>query len=316
MIPNRWYPILECSKLKRRPVGIQRLGRKLVLWRAADGRAVVAPAHCPHRGASLAAGRVVNGELACPWHGFRFDRSGSCTLMPCEGPQARLPQGMALETGVVQESRGLIWLWHGAKRAEYPPLQIFEELCEDTSCASEASYVLPYHYSRMVETNLDLHHTPFVHKPYVPNTPRVELEASVERDHIRSWGVMRSERPGKREYPFRAEAMLPGLGMIELTAKLRILVAATPVDDHHTWLWFRYYQDYSTLPVLRKAIAWIAVQSELRFVQPQDWRLFATLPEGTIDDVPYRFVHADKAIALYRKRRAELLAEPVRAVAS
>ena len=39
---------------------------------------------------------------------------------------------------------------------------------------SDASYALPYHYSRMIETNLDLHHTPFAHRPYVPVGARIK----------------------------------------------------------------------------------------------------------------------------------------------
>ena len=37
MIPDRWYPILEAAKLRRRPVGIQRMGKRLVAWRDAYG---------------------------------------------------------------------------------------------------------------------------------------------------------------------------------------------------------------------------------------------------------------------------------------
>ena len=38
MIPDRWYPVLEASKLGRRPVGLQRMGRRLVLWRDGGGQ--------------------------------------------------------------------------------------------------------------------------------------------------------------------------------------------------------------------------------------------------------------------------------------
>ena len=315
MLPDRWYPILESSKLKRRPLGVRRLGEELVLWRGRDGEPLAAPAFCPHRAASLAGGRVVDGEIACPWHGFRFDASGRCTQMPCEGSEARIPSAMSLSMRTLRESHGLVWLWYGAQRSEYPSLPLFEELRADTRGSAEASYTLPYHYTRMVESNLDMHHVAFVHGRYLPKVARMDpFEAEIEGDHIRTRGVLRREG-GKREMPFRAETLLPCLGMIELTPRLRILVSSTPVDDEHTWLWFRYYQDYTKLPGLGFLIAWLAVQSELRLVQPQDWRLFASLAPGTIDDVPYRFVHADKGIALYRKRRAELLARPARAAA-
>jgi nitrite reductase/ring-hydroxylating ferredoxin subunit len=38
---------------------------------------------CPHLGGPLLKGRVKNGTLICPWHGYRFDlRTGSCLTPP------------------------------------------------------------------------------------------------------------------------------------------------------------------------------------------------------------------------------------------
>jgi phenylpropionate dioxygenase-like ring-hydroxylating dioxygenase large terminal subunit len=308
MLPDRWYPILESDRLRRRPVGATRLGRRLVVWRDGTGGAVALPAACPHRGAALDRGRVVDGELACPWHGFRFAADGRCTRMPCAGLEARVPRALDLQPLAVREGHGLVWLWWGAPRTEYPPLPYFGELDPDLRGTAQASYVLPYHYTRMIETNLDIHHTPFVHGSLFPVGARVEpFEAHVDGDRIETRGELRREGAATG-MPFRDVLLLPCLNLIELTEKLRLVVSSTPVDEGHTWVWFRYHHDYTRLPGLRKLLAWIAVQAELRFVQPQDWRIFASLPPGTIDDVPYRFVHADQGIALYRKRRAELLA--------
>jgi nitrite reductase/ring-hydroxylating ferredoxin subunit len=36
---------------------------------------------CPHRDGPLGEGRLVHSELACPWHGFRYDlRTGRATV--------------------------------------------------------------------------------------------------------------------------------------------------------------------------------------------------------------------------------------------
>ena len=78
------------------------------------------------------------------------------------------------------------------------------------------------------------------------------------------------------------------------------VVAATPVDDDNTWMLARYYHGSKLLCIG-------AIKSELWLVQPQDWAVFETLPPGTIDDVPYHFVPADRGIALYRRRRRQLL---------
>ena len=33
MIPNQWYPVYESRRLRKRPVALQRMGERLVLWR-------------------------------------------------------------------------------------------------------------------------------------------------------------------------------------------------------------------------------------------------------------------------------------------
>ncbi len=318
MIPNRWYPILEASKLGKKPVGVKRLDRKLVLWRDGAGRAIAMPSTCPHRGGALEQGRVIDGELACPWHGFRFAPDGACTLMPCEGVDATPPRALALQAYRLQEQHGLIWLWHGDEREELPPVRFFDDVVgSEFRATSQSSYVLPYHYSRMVETNLDLHHSPFVHRGFFPNKPRVDpFEARIEDDRIYTEGTMRRE-DAETGFDFRVDCLLPNLGYIRLSPKLHIVIAATPIDDDHTWMWFRYYQDYTRLRTIGRFISWVAIQSEMRVVQRQDWRIFEGLPEGTIDDVPFHFVRADQGITLYRRRRRELLdaaAKPIREV--
>ena len=108
MIPNQWYPVLESRKLRGRPLGIKRLGQEMVLWRDQAGRARAALDRCPHRGARPSHGQVIDGELQCPWHGFRFGADGACRLMPCEGRDASIPSGMRLDLVPAQEAHGLL----------------------------------------------------------------------------------------------------------------------------------------------------------------------------------------------------------------
>ncbi|MFP6654594.1 MAG: Rieske 2Fe-2S domain-containing protein [Myxococcota bacterium] len=311
MLRNRWYPILEAGALRKKSIGIKRFGRDFVLWRDRDGAATLMPAHCPHRGASLAGGRVLAGELECPWHGFRFDGRGRCTLMPCEGPDARIPNALESPGPAIREAHELLWMWWGDEQTSYPAIPFYHDI-EAFDGYTEASYILPYHYTRMVEANLDLHHTPFVHGNVVPvGTRMIHFEARVEGDRIISSGSLAYEkklaRGETKGMPFRADLILPNLGFVALTPKLHLLVCATPVDDEHSWLWFRYRQTYTRNRLLGKLLTWIAVHSELRVVQRQDWRVFSTFAPGTIDEVPYAFVRADKAIALYRSLRTKHL---------
>ena len=231
MLENFWYPILESRRLKAKPLTLRRLGRSWTLWRDVDNSPVAFPAFCPHRGADLGQGRVSSNHLECPWHGFSFAADGTCIKTPCLGPDAKIPRNLHIRPAAVQSRHGLIWMWHGECRANYPEISFFDDVPLEASRSAETSYVLPYHYSRMVETNLDIHHTPFVHKWSVPGLGAMVRDFSARLEGNRIYTKGRLCRPEHDEgMAYRADAILPNLGMIELSDRLRLLVAATPVD--------------------------------------------------------------------------------------
>ena len=62
-VRNRWYPIAPSWMVKDKPVGLTRLGERIVAWRDHDGEVRVLRDRCPHRGARLsehAQGRAID----------------------------------------------------------------------------------------------------------------------------------------------------------------------------------------------------------------------------------------------------------------
>ncbi|CAN0009229.1 unnamed protein product, partial [Chrysoparadoxa australica] len=47
-------------------------GEPLAVTRNLDGGAVVFKDYCPHRGASFSDTKTSDGNLVCPYHGFKF----------------------------------------------------------------------------------------------------------------------------------------------------------------------------------------------------------------------------------------------------
>ena len=127
-LQNKWWVIAESKAIGKQPVALKRLGEDFVLWRDNNGKIVCQSQYCAHRGASLALGKVVGGCIECPYHGFRFAASGNCTLIPCEGEDARISNKMRLVNYVVREIHDLIWLWWGEEKSNYPQIPWFEEL--------------------------------------------------------------------------------------------------------------------------------------------------------------------------------------------
>ena len=106
--PFAWYAVAPSSSIRRRPRALRRLGRDLVVFRQANGDAVLAGGRCPHRGANLADGKVVGGKLECPYHGFRFRGDGSCAAVPCEGRDYSPPTRLALAPFPTREAHGFV----------------------------------------------------------------------------------------------------------------------------------------------------------------------------------------------------------------
>lgn len=68
--PTGGWAVLDASARIRGPRAFTVAGRELVAWRGSAGLRV-APASCPHMGASLCGGRVdERGRIVCPWHGL------------------------------------------------------------------------------------------------------------------------------------------------------------------------------------------------------------------------------------------------------
>lgn len=122
---NYWYPVLEAEKLPSdAPIAFKVIGEKCVAWRDGDGRPQIIRDKCPHRASKLSQGRVIAGDLQCPWHGLRFDGNGKCTFIPWEPDDSPLLEEVSAKSYPCEELGGYIWSYIGdTDRFPAPPLQ-------------------------------------------------------------------------------------------------------------------------------------------------------------------------------------------------
>src|SRR5689334_2857585 len=75
LLRRYWQPVALADELAGpRPVkAVQLMGQHFVLFRDEQGRLGLLDRDCPHRGADLAFGRLEDGGLRCPFHGWLFD---------------------------------------------------------------------------------------------------------------------------------------------------------------------------------------------------------------------------------------------------
>src|SRR5207253_11387314 len=84
------------------------LGTELVVYQGPHG-VTIAGGWCPHRGMRLSMGAVVDGELECPYHGWRFaSGSGRCTAVPSL-PAHLPPPRVELTALPASVAYGMVW---------------------------------------------------------------------------------------------------------------------------------------------------------------------------------------------------------------
>lgn len=68
--------------LRAKPVAVTIDDTHLVLFRDGNGQAAALADRCAHRGAPLSQGRVCDGALECPNHGWRYGADGRVVEIP------------------------------------------------------------------------------------------------------------------------------------------------------------------------------------------------------------------------------------------
>lgn len=82
-----WYIVAESQELRSgQALSRSLFGEWVVLFRESSGRVVAQRDRCLHRSAQLSKGRVQNGHLVCPYHGWTYDAQGQVVHVPSEGP--------------------------------------------------------------------------------------------------------------------------------------------------------------------------------------------------------------------------------------
>lgn len=163
-LKNLWYPLCPTDFIKKDPVSLRRLGKKLVLWRDVDGTLHALEDHCPHRGAPLSKGIVLGDRIACGYHGVQIRADGVVTSVP-GSPGCKLEGSRAVRSFHVSEAHGAVWLYNSDTNIDTPPpLRLPDELTSD-----EYGYFLCYtewkgDYRYVLDNVMDPMHGTYLHK--------------------------------------------------------------------------------------------------------------------------------------------------------
>ena len=113
--PAGWYAIARQRELStRRPLQRWLFDTPVALMAGPRGPVALVD-RCPHRGAPLSAGRIDQGRLRCPYHGWSFDVDGRLARVPGLDGEPPPVAVRALPTAV---RLGLVFVWLGASRGD------------------------------------------------------------------------------------------------------------------------------------------------------------------------------------------------------
>lgn len=129
LFTQSWFPVALASELAPEQIlGVNFLDGKIVLFRAPDGSPRAMSAYCPHVGADLSVGRMVEGRVQCAFHHWEYDTEGFCVKTGIGDPP---PKSACLFQFPVKERFGIIWVFNGEEplfdlpQLPYPDEQLF-----------------------------------------------------------------------------------------------------------------------------------------------------------------------------------------------
>ena len=237
--PEGWYFVASRRSIRKARL-IQKtwMGEEIVAWCDEEGRICVAEATCPHLGSELgpaAGGRVRDGHLICPFHGFEYDATGRCVATPF----APAPESAKLGVFRTREMLGLVFAWWGS--GGRPPQWNLPEDPTGGAHWSELGFrTIRFrgHPQETTENAVDMAHLRYVHGY---DNVRRDGPVSIDGPHLTSsFDFTRTTtiaRMKKLTYDVSAVTHVFGLGysFVEIHERsigmdMRLWVLATPVD--------------------------------------------------------------------------------------
>ncbi len=207
-----WYAACASSELKRNKVVARTvLGLPLALFRNAVGGVGAMLDRCPHRNVPLSAGRVVGDNLECAYHGWQFDRLGTCRRVPGHCGDHEHPSRDATSLPVIEQD-GFVWVW--PRPDEEPagePFRLRGQLPGYTTV--HRSVLFPGTVHQAIENALDVPHTAFLHRGLFRGTGKTNRIKAVI---TRSDSMVQAEYIGEpRPEGLAARILAPGGGTVQ-----------------------------------------------------------------------------------------------------
>lgn len=243
-LSNLWYMAGLSQSLRRNSMRREMLcGEPVLLGRSHQGRAFALRDICPHRAAPLSAGRMRDGNVECPYHGWRFAPDGQCSHIPSVLLDQQIEIGaIRVRSYPCREQDGLIWVYFAADPREppgiAPPVIPIAAINGQAAPRLVEQQSFPCDVDHAVVGLMDPAHGPFVHRAWWWRSEKsIHPKAKQHAPSLRGF-TMVAHTPSANSFAYRLLGSnliteirfeLPGLRFERITAGKREVVGFTAV---------------------------------------------------------------------------------------
>jgi nitrite reductase/ring-hydroxylating ferredoxin subunit len=109
-----WWPVALSAGLGEKPIAVRLANVNVALYRDQTGAPRAVLDRCPHRRMPLSLGRITDdGLIQCGYHGWSFNGTGKCELIPNFRPGERPSGRIRVDAFAITERAGMILIHSG-----------------------------------------------------------------------------------------------------------------------------------------------------------------------------------------------------------
>ena len=231
-VTQSWFVVATSKAVRPGTVrSFDALGRRFALYRTEAGSLHALDASCPHLGADLGEGRVVDDTVQCAFHGWRLGPDGTCR----HAPGLAAPPDRCVRSYPVQERWGLVWLFNGERPLfdlPGPPPEARVRVVRPPS------QTIRCHPHLVVANGLDTGHFQALHGMRLTDEPTLMVEPPYRvavglRGHPRSPTLRRLTGTMKADIEATFSTLGGHLAWLEVAAPMRfwVLFTARPTPE-------------------------------------------------------------------------------------
>lgn len=261
-LKQQWLPLCQFKKISKKPQRFILLNYPLVVYKSKT-QIIVLEDRCPHRGTPLSQGKLHDGLLQCPYHGWRFNAKGDCVAIPGLVKKTNL-RNKCVKSYTTKVEYGLVFVCLKEHTSSLPIYKI-PALFKDHFRYHCMEFIIQAEMLNAIENVLDATHTHYVHagllrldkkrqmiKATLSTTPfsaEVCYEGESQQSGLISTLFERNRKTtiGRFHYPLVAE--LEYYGIAEINAAFTFFLSPISAKEHRIFLLISYPWHWFSSPI-------------------------------------------------------------------